>query len=104
LSDAIKVGGAFVLAILLIAGLSFAALRWQRVTQPYQEQTRRLTYENSQTYNDGMAIDLSELCRQMKNATDQDVKSGLAETIRLRAARYHGQLPAKTQECVDALL
>lgn len=105
MSDGVKVGGAIVGAILLILGLTALGLLADRHVQPYAEETRRLTYENSQTHTDAVAIDLTDLCRQYRGATDQDTKSGLAETIRLHAEHANtGELPAKTQECVNALL
>jgi hypothetical protein len=104
LSDGVKAAGVVVAGIAAILGIGIIGMVWDRHAQPYQEETRRLTYEQSQTHTDAVAIDLSDLCRQYRTASDEDVKNGLAETIRLHAEHAHGQLPAKTEECVNELL
>jgi hypothetical protein len=105
LSDGLKVVGAAVGVLLLVLALSVAGLFWDRHAQPYAEETRRITYEQSQTHVDAVSIDLTDLCRQYRTATDQDAKDGFAETIRLHAEHANiNSLPAKTQECVNALL
>jgi hypothetical protein len=104
LRDGARIGVAIIAVLGLIFGISLLVMVWERHTRPYQEETRRLTYEQSQTHQDAVAIDLTDLCRQYRAATDSDVKNGLAETIRLHAEHAHGDLPTKTQECVDELL
>jgi hypothetical protein len=92
--------------LLLIAvgfALDFAGLIYQRHTAPYAEQTRYNTFKGSQSYQDGVAIDLDDLCRQWRTATDQQTKDGLADTIRLRSAHYSGDLPARVQECINEI-
>lgn len=94
-------------ALLVVVGvafaLDFAGLVYQRHTAPYAQQTATNTYRTSAQYQDGTAEDLDDLCRQYKSATDQSIKDGLADSIRLRSSHYDGPLPAHVQECVDAV-
>ena len=81
--------------------LSAMGLGWQRVAAPYAEETRSQTYESSRTYQHGMAVDLDELCRQRSLTADEGQKAVLADTIRLRSARFTGELPSHVQECLN---
>ena len=87
--------------ILVIGALSVVGLVWNRHAAPYAEETRRQTYETSRSYNQGMAVDLDDLCRQWRTNADPVTKAGLADTIRLRSARYTGELPSHVQACVE---
>ena len=88
-------------AVALIYAVTVSGLLFNRHAAPYSEETRALTYDNSRTYNQGMAVDLDELCRQRKLASDEGAKAVLADTIRLRSARHTGQLPSHVQECLN---
>lgn len=93
------IGG--VIAIALLYLFAFSGLIFNRHAAPYAEETRRMTYDQSRSYQQGMAVDLDELCRQRRLATDGGIKAALADTIRLRSARYMGELPSHVQECVN---
>lgn len=89
--------------ILGLLGLTAAILWFMFLGRPvakYTEETRRQVYEESRAYQQGMAVDLDELCRQRKLTQDEGEKAILAETIRLRAARFTGELPAHVEECI----
>lgn len=90
-----------VLIVALLFLLNGLGLLWGRQAAPYAEETRRQTFEQSATYQQGMALDLDALCRERKTTADAGGKAVLAETIRLRSARFKGELPSHIKECVN---
>lgn len=94
-------------ALMLILGLIALtiigtwALFFNRPAAKYAEETRRQVYDESRSYRQGMAVDLDELCRQRKLATDEGQKAILADTIRLRSARFTGELPSHVKDCLN---
>ena len=92
--------GVIVLVVAVGFGLTALGLLGDRHFQPYAEETRSQTYDSSRTYQQGMAVDLDDLCRRYHTAKDVDIKAGLADTIRLRSARYSGPLPAHVEACL----
>ena len=87
----------FILAMTLLGG--WAAIFGREVGK-YNEESRRQIYEESATYNQGMAVDLDNLCRQWRAAKTADEKAGLADTINLRSASYTGKLPKHVTACL----
>ncbi len=92
--------GAFAGLLLLGAATNWFGLVAGRPMAKYAEETRRQVYEESRAYQQGMAVDLDELCRQRKLTDDEGEKAVLAETIRLRSARFTGELPQHIEECL----
>lgn len=92
---------AFGSLLALGAATSWFGLVTQRPMAKYAEETRRQVYDESRSYQQGMAIDLADLCRQWRGATDPDLKNGLADTIRLRSDRFTGELPPFVSRCVE---
>lgn len=72
-----------------------------RPVATYTEETRRQVYDQSRAYRDGMAVDLDGFCREYRFASDPGEKAVLAETIRLRTARFDGPLPSHIEECIN---
>lgn len=93
--------GCGIAAVAGMYAVATSGLIFSRHAAPYAEETRRRTYDQSRAYQQGMAIDLDELCRQRKLSTDEGVKAALADTIRLRSARFQGDLPYHVQECLN---
>ena len=63
----------------------------------FDEETRRLTQEESRAYQEGMAQNLDKLCLEWET-TGNDA---IARAIRHRVSAYKGELPAHVQQCVD---
>lgn len=99
---AISLSGCAVVAIAGTVLLAGGGLVLNRVFGTYAEETRSQIYTQSKTYNDGMAVDLDDLCRQHRLAPDDATKAVLADTIRLRAARYDSsRLPPHIARCLE---
>lgn len=90
---------AIVLAIVLFCGLALWFAIFGRTLGKYNEETRRQIYEESASYNQGTVLDLSNLCRQWATA-DAAGRPAIADTIRLRAASFQGELPASVKSCL----
>lgn len=104
MKTALAWAGIIVVAVLGALGLNMIGLGFNRVAAPYAEETRARTYESSRAYNQGMAIDLDDLCRQWRTSTDPNQRAALADTIRLRAARYDiTKLPPQVRGCVEEI-
>lgn len=106
MKDFFKVAGVGVLILTVImavsASLGLFGLSWQRFAAPFAEETRTQTYEQSRTYNQGMALDIGDLCRQFDAATDETLKLGLANTMVNRADRYDwDKLPSQQRRCLE---
>lgn len=63
----------------------------------FAEETRRQVFEESRSYQEGMAQDLDRLCLEWQT-TDN---AAIATSIRHRSSGFKGELPTHIQECVD---
>lgn len=70
---------------------------------PKVEQVRRDTFEQSQSYNEGMRRDLENIRNQYLSATDPAAKDALAATFKHRAEGYPNQLPYDLQAFYNSL-
>lgn len=70
---------------------------------PKYEQVRRNTFEQSQSYNEGMRRDLESIRDQYLTTTDPTAKAALRATFIHRAEGYPNQLPADLQSFYDSL-
>ena len=93
--------GLFSGVLVLGAATNWFGLVAGRPMAKYAEETRRQVYDESRSYQQGMAVDLDELCRERKLSADEGQKAVLAETIRLRSARYTGGLPSHIKDCLN---
>lgn len=84
---AVVIGVLAILAVLGVAILIWFGLLVGRPMQKYAEETRSQVYEQSRAYQQGLKIDLADLCRQMAQTDDAQSKAAISETIRLRADR-----------------
>ena len=82
---AIVVGG--IIALVLVGTVA------NRYLSPFREETRRLTHHQSVAYNEGMALNLDRLCREID-------EPGVAASIRLQAAHFTGDLPPHISQCI----
>lgn len=73
----------------------------QRLAMPFQEETRRLTFEQSQSYQHGTARELDRLCREWSNEEDATAKAAIANSISHRMAAYNGDVPDYLSECLE---
>jgi uncharacterized protein YsxB (DUF464 family) len=64
---------------------------------PKYEQVRRNTFEQSQSYNEGMVRDLENIRNQYLHSTNDAEKAALAATFVHRAEAYPNQLPPDLQ-------
>lgn len=80
---AIALGGVLALGV----GTHWFGLVTSRPMLKYAEETRTQVYEESRAYQQGLRIDLADLCRQLAQTEDEQSESAIRETIRLRADR-----------------
>lgn len=90
------------LFILFIFAVAFFALGFDRVASPYQEQTRKITYDQSRTYQQGTQLDISRLCQKYDEAP-LGGKKAIAQLIRDTNATYTGQLTQSNQDCLNKI-
>lgn len=76
--------------MLLGVGMGWWSLWFQRVAMPYQEQTRRLTYQQSATHQEGSNTNFQDLCLQWSRAPDSLTRDMIAVVIRQRRSVYMG--------------
>ena len=88
-------------AIFLLLLIGFLGWAMRALFAPAHEEIDRKVYDQSRAYQQGMAVDLDDLCRQRKLSNDDGVRAVLADTIRLRSARFNGELPSHIQECLN---
>lgn len=82
--------GVLVFVMLLGTGMGWWGLWFQRVAAPFSEETRRITYGQSMTYQQGAQRDFENLCLQYKQAQDGGSKALIKDMIRRRVQDYVG--------------
>lgn len=93
----ISIGG-LVVFLALVTLLGGYGAFMNRTFGVYGEETRRIIQEESRAYNEGMANNLDDLCREWQVSGND----AIAASIRQRSAGYKGELPEHVQECVDS--
>lgn len=84
----ILIGGSILLfggVLILGTATGWFGLVAQRPMAKYAEETRTQVYEQSRAYQQGLRIDLADLCRQVATTDDQQAKATIRSTIQLRA-------------------
>lgn len=92
--------GFVVLAVVTVLGLGIGALIWNRYTMPYQETTRRLTYENSISHKEGTETMIASYCLNMRTASNPSDKKAFANFITTEASQFSGDLSPSAERCV----
>ena len=64
--------------------LEVAGIKWRGVTDPMRAEVRRETFENTQSYTRGAAVDLARYRRQWQEADTDTERDAIASTIRLQ--------------------
>lgn len=82
--------------------MSYVGLFHASIFGPAYEQVRRNTFEQSQSYNEGMVRDLENLKMQYEKADDEE-KIGLRATIIHRFSAYPNQLPPRLASFYSSL-
>lgn len=84
--------GGLILVILVVIGVlgSVSGLFFNRWASPYQEETRRITYGQSLTYQQGAQRDFENLCLQYAQATDDASRDIIRSTTLRRKQDYVG--------------
>jgi hypothetical protein len=81
--------GGGVLFVFLIVGLTEFGYRLDQHYAPREEQVRHDTFEQSQTYNEGVARDIANLRMEYQNpSTTQAQKDNIRDTVRERYGAY----------------
>lgn len=93
---------AIVAIVLFVYALSFSGLAFQRLTQPYAEETRRRTYENSAAHQEGVEQQIAAYCLNMRTAKAPGDKKAFASFITSEASTFNGEgsLSPETQKCI----
>ena len=95
--------GFIILLILCTIGGAWQ-LFFNRKAMPYQEQTRRLTYQQSATHQEGSQNNFMDLCVQYAEATSDPAKDMIRAAIRQRKNVYAGPpLSDDVQACFSKL-
>jgi uncharacterized protein YsxB (DUF464 family) len=95
--------GTILAFLAIVVGLTFFGneldYRTAKRYAPLQEQVRRNTFEQSQSYNEGMIRDLENIHNQYLHSTNDAEKTSLALTFVQRAEAYPNfdALPADLQ-------
>ena len=94
------VGG--LLALAVIAGLTFFGLGMNRITQPFAEETSRLTESNSRRRIDGVNSGIAGYCFNMRKEADLASKKAYAALIIQDANSFQRQelLTSDNQACI----
>jgi len=86
--------GCVIVFLIAVIGLTEFGFRLDQHYQPREEQVRRNTFAQSQTYNEGMARDLQNLRQAYLDADTPEKKGAIQSTVRQRYAGYDvDQLP-----------
>lgn len=94
----------FVVVLVLIIGFAVFGLFFNRHALPYAEETRRQTYNSSQSYQQGSQRDFENLCLQYAEATDDGAKDIIRDMISRRKQDYTGApLNANVEACFTRL-
>lgn len=95
--------GFIILLILATIGGTWA-LFFNRKAMPYQEQTRRLTYQQSATHQEGSQNNFMDLCVQYTQAATDPARDMIRAAIRQRKGVYAGPpLSDDVQLCFSKL-
>lgn len=96
-------GGLAVVAVVigLFTGLRFFGLGVERVAQPYSEETRRRTWENSASREQGVNQMIASYCLNMRQATDAGSRKAFAHFVLDQSMTFHGELTGDTETCVN---
>lgn len=89
--------------VVVIVGLNEFGYQLDRHYTPLQEKIRHDTFEQSQSYNEGMIRQLSELRDQYNTTSDATAKAGIKATFIHQVEGYPNQLPADLQAFYDQL-
>ena len=89
-------------ALAIVSALSWFGLGMNRVTQPFAEETSRLTESNSRRRIDGVNQGLAQLCLNMRRETDENSKRAFASLILTDAASFQRQdlITPSNQACI----
>jgi predicted Zn-dependent peptidase len=88
--------------ILMVLGTASAifGLFFNRKAMPYQEETRRLTYQQSATHQEGSQNNFMDLCVQYASAPNDAAKDMIRAAIRQRKSVYAGPpLSSDVESC-----
>lgn len=92
--------GALIFIVALFFLLGGAGLFWNRVASPYEEETRKQTYDTSRQYEQGMNRDILLHCRSMRAANGAGRKAEASYIIG-QAGTFNGKLNSEAQACVS---
>lgn len=94
--------GIGIVTLVAIAGLTWFGLGMGRVTQPFAEETSRLTESNSRRRIDGVNQGLAHLCLNMRREADANSKRAYASMILTDAASFQRQdtITLDNQACI----
>lgn len=88
------------LVIATIIAMTVLGLRIDRFVKPYQEETRRQTWENSISRNQGVNHLIAGYCMNLRTATDDGSRKAFAHLILDQSMSYSGELTGDTAACV----
>lgn len=88
----VLLGFLLLLIILFILGVGMTIFNanFRRWLMPFNEETRRITYGQSLTYQQGTQNNFEDLCNQWAQTKDPDARAMLADTIQHRKQVYTG--------------
>jgi hypothetical protein len=87
--------GVAVIIVVLIFGLG-----WNRIAQPFQEETNRLTETQSRRRVDGLNLDIASMCLNLDTSADEPTKKAFAHRI-LQQANGFQHITADNRACVS---
>jgi hypothetical protein len=95
--------GTTIVVVVLVSSvmLFFGGLRLDRFVQPYQEETRRQTYEHSVSREEGTEQQISAYCLNMETQKDPTMKKAFAHYIIDESADYNGPLSSEASRCLQ---
>ncbi|RLE38195.1 hypothetical protein DRJ17_04740 [Candidatus Woesearchaeota archaeon] len=90
--------GIVILGILMF-GLEYTALMWNKFFGPRKESVRRTVFKATRSYNEAKLQDLTRYRLQYLRATTEEEKNALASTIRHQFAEYdENKLPPELRD------
>jgi len=84
----VKVIGAIILVLLIMAAITFLTLGWDKFFSPKFENVRRDVFEATKSYNQGKVQELAKYKLEYERATGTD-KDAIASAIRHTFADYN---------------
>jgi hypothetical protein len=93
----------FIVVMLVIATFTNGfGIFADRYVKPYQEETRKRTYDTSRQMEQGMNRDIARYCEQMRDTTRPlSSRKAVAALIRTNADTYDGVLTPDAENCVS---